>query len=86
MKFHIKDHHNQEEDGPDETCPYCGRQLMERTGILHRLHPISNAFVLNGHCLACHEKHCHSEAAKQRLAQPEVNKNVDEKMPRECAK
>lgn len=78
MKFHIKV--NQEEDkhnGPDETCPYCGRKLMERTGILHRLRPISNAFVLNGHCLACHEKHCyHSEVTKQRLAQPKINKHL----------
>jgi len=76
MKFHIKDHHNQEEDkhnGPDETCP-----LWKAANGKNR-HSASTksdieCIVLNGHCLACHEKHCHSEAAKQRLAQTEVNK------------
>ena len=38
-------------------CSHCGRQLMERRGILRRMKPVSNAFVLYGHCLACHSEH-----------------------------
>ncbi len=40
----------------ETVCPHCGRQLMERKGVLRRLKPVSNAFVLHGHCLACHSE------------------------------
>ena len=48
-----------------EKCPNCGRQLMIRTGILRRLRPVSNAFVLNGYCL-CHESHSTSGRGKNK--------------------
>ena len=38
-------------------CTHCGRQLMERKGVFRRLKPVSNAFVVYGHCLACHSEH-----------------------------
>ena len=37
-------------------CPHCGRKLMERKGVLRRLKPVSNAFVVHGHCLTCHSE------------------------------
>ena len=43
------------------TCSHCGRQLMERRGVLRRMKPVSNAFVLHGHCLACHSAHSAEE-------------------------
>lgn len=49
-----------------EKCPYCGRQLMARAGLLRRLRPVSNAFVLNGYCL-CHESHSTSGRGKNKL-------------------
>ena len=49
-----------------EKCPYCGRQLMVRTGLFRRLRPVSNAFVLNGYCL-CHESHSTSGRGKNKL-------------------
>ena len=49
------------------TCPHCGRQLMERRGVFRRMKPLSNAFVLHGHCLACHSAH----------SAEEDNENVD---------
>lgn len=36
-----------------QKCTHCGRQLYERKGMLRRLKPISNAFVVHGNCLAC---------------------------------
>lgn len=34
---------------------------MERRGVLRRMKPVSNAFVLHGHCLACHSVHSTEE-------------------------
>jgi predicted CXXCH cytochrome family protein len=34
---------------------------MERRGVLRRMKPVSNAFVLYGHCLACHSVHSTEE-------------------------
>lgn len=50
-----KVHDGKEEEDQPEMCHHCGRKLMERQGWLHlhRLTPISNAFVLHGHCLCC---------------------------------
>ena len=66
--MHLLHHHDKihigkedEKHGPDEICPHCGRKLMERRGVLRRLKPISNAFVLNGHCLACHSEEKQSD-------------------------
>mmetsp|Transcript_25824 Transcript_25824/g.46792 ORF Transcript_25824/g.46792 Transcript_25824/m.46792 type:complete len:81 (-) Transcript_25824:53-295(-) len=46
----------QHEDSHPTKCSHCGRQLMERKGVLRQLKPISNAFVVHGNCLACHAK------------------------------
>jgi len=60
--MHIFHHQGSEEGkGQQEYCAICGRQLMERKGLMHRLTPISNAFVLNGYCL------CHSDVTDTQL-------------------
>jgi hypothetical protein len=59
--FHHQDQGTEEGKGQQEYCAICGRQLMERKGVLHRLTPISNAFVLNGYCL------CHSDITAEQL-------------------
>jgi hypothetical protein len=50
-----KVHDGKEEEDQPEMCHHCGRKLMERQSWLHfhRLKPISDAFVLHGHCLCC---------------------------------
>eukprot|EP01083_Nonionella_stella_P193728 715150_1 len=67
--------------GPDHMCPHCGRKLMERGGLLHMWQPISNAFVLNGHCLACHSDEIQAEEAEKTKAEEEEKKeNSNEAM------
>lgn len=56
---------NEKQPEHPEKCQHCGRQLMVRTGILRRLRPVSNAFVLNGYCL-CHESHSTSGRGKNK--------------------
>jgi|Transcript_12445 hypothetical protein len=51
---HHKGGHHHGHPKQEITCPHCGRQLMERKGVLRRLKPVSNAFVIYGHCMACH--------------------------------
>lgn len=53
---------NESHPKKETTCSHCGRQLMERRGVLRRMKPVSNAFVLYGHCLACHSAHSTNEA------------------------
>lgn len=57
-------HHKEEDAHPKKEikCSHCGRQLMERRGVLRRMKPVSNAFVLYGHCLACHSAHSTEDA------------------------
>mmetsp|Transcript_22098 Transcript_22098/g.46521 ORF Transcript_22098/g.46521 Transcript_22098/m.46521 type:complete len:90 (+) Transcript_22098:167-436(+) len=57
------------------TCKHCGRRLMERRGVLRRLKPISNAFVVHGHCLACHSESEHSD---DEVHQTEEGKGITE--------
>jgi len=52
QKAHLGEE-DQAKGSPQISCPHCGRKLMERKGPLHRLKPISNAFVVYGNCLAC---------------------------------
>jgi hypothetical protein len=63
--------------GPDHMCPHCGRKLMERGGLLHMWQPISNAFVLNGHCLACHSDEMQAEEAEKTKAEEEEKKEEE---------
>eukprot|EP01083_Nonionella_stella_P108495 315669_1 len=63
--------------GPDHMCPHCGRKLMERGGLLHMWQPISNAFVLNGHCLACHSDEIQAEEAEKTKAEEEEKKEEE---------
>jgi hypothetical protein len=62
--LHHQDQGSEEGKGHQEHCSVCGRQLMERKGLLHRLTPISNAFVLNGYCL------CHSDITDAQQLRP----------------
>lgn len=59
--FHHQEQGSDEGKGQREHCAICGRQLLERKGLLHRLTPISNAFVLNGYCL------CHSDVTDAQM-------------------
>lgn len=60
---HLPHHKDGRDTQPKKeiTCSHCGRQLMERRGVLRRMKPVSNAFVLYGHCLACHSAHSTEE-------------------------
>ena len=49
---------------------------MERKGPLHRLKPISNAFVVNGNCLACSD-------GSQRIHKDKIEEEKHERMQKE---
>ena len=76
--------HEAEEKPAAQKCTHCGRTLMERRGILHRLKPVSNAFVLHGHCL-CHTSEAEKKAPAQQ-ASCEFIGDVDVEKEEEKAK
>ncbi len=75
-----KVHDGGKETKPVTKCPHCGRQLMERKGIFHRLTPLSNAFVVHGNCLVCHREDAtaEEETEKKKAGRDEHEVSVSE--------
>ena len=65
-------------------CPCCGRRLMERQGWLRlrTLKPVSNAYVLHGHCL-CHTNSEHRKADCKEKEEERIEKADDDEVSSE---
>ena len=64
--------------GKEIKCTHCGRQLYERRGLLHRLTPISNAFVVHGNCLACSSDSEHSAEEEEKVEEVREGNSKEE--------
>lgn len=79
-RIKVHDKENAKKQCQPIKCPCCGRQLMERQGWLHLrgLKPVSNAYVLHGHCL-CHTNSEHrKEDCKEK--EEEIEKADDDEV------